>query len=145
MKGFKEFIIRGNVLDLAVAVVIGTAFGLVVTALVNAIINPLIGAVFNANSLSKALVLTIPTASGGSAKIVFGAFIAALINFVIVAAVVYFAVVLPVNSLLKRVAQRRTSGETEPEDAPPTELDLLTEIRDLLARAPGEGAGKHQG
>ncbi|HWU46182.1 MAG TPA: large conductance mechanosensitive channel protein MscL [Humibacter sp.] len=145
MKGFKEFIMRGNVMDLAVAVVIGTAFGLVVTALVNAIINPLIGAVFNANSLSKALVLTIPTVSGGSAKIVFGAFIAALINFLIVAAVVYFAVVLPVNSLLKRVAERRKSGETEPEDAPPTELDLLTEIRDLLARAPGEGAGKHQG
>jgi large conductance mechanosensitive channel len=144
MKGFKEFIMRGNVMDLAVAVVIGTAFGLVVTALVNAIINPLIGAVFNANSLSKALVLTIPTVSGGSAKIVFGAFIAALINFLIVAAAVYFAVVLPVNSLLKRVAQRRAAGETEPEDAPPTELDLLTEIRDLLARAPGDGAGKHQ-
>ena len=147
MKGFKEFIMRGNVMDLAVAVVIGTAFGVVVTALVNSIINPLIGAIFNANSLNKVLVVDIPTTSGGTAHLMFGAFIAALINFVIIAAVVYFAVVMPVNKLLERAAARRKAGVPAEEDATPTELDLLTEIRDLLAKAPGETAagGKHQG
>ena len=146
MKGFKEFIMRGNVMDLAVAVVIGAAFGAVVTALVTSIINPLIGAVFNAKSLDKVLVVDIPTTSGGTAHLMFGAFIAALINFVIIAAVVYFAVVMPVNKLLERAAARRKAGVAEAEDVPATELDLLTEIRDLLARAPGDAAsgGKHQ-
>lgn len=147
MKGFKEFIMRGNVMDLAVAVVIGAAFGAVVTALVTAIINPLIGAIFNAASLDKVLVLDIPTTSGGTAHIMFGAFIAALINFIIIAAVVYFAVVMPVNKLLERAAARRKSGEADAEDVPPTELDLLSEIRDLLAKGPGDvpAGGKHQG
>ncbi|MEO8908407.1 MAG: large conductance mechanosensitive channel protein MscL [Microbacteriaceae bacterium] len=146
MKGFKEFIMRGNVMDLAVAVVIGAAFTLVVTALVTAIINPLIGAVFNASSLNKALVVDIPTTAGGTAHLMFGAFIAALLNFIIIAAVVYFVAVLPVNKLLERAAARRKSGVVEDEDAPVTELDLLTEIRDLLAQTPGDtlSGGKHQ-
>lgn len=131
MKGFKEFILRGNVMDLAVAVVIGAAFTAIVGALVNYIFTPIIGALFNANDLSKTLILTIPTASGGSAKILFRAFLAAVINFIIIAAVVYFVFVLPMNHLLKRAFQK----PAEPQSAtppPPTELDLLAQIRNLL-------------
>lgn len=144
-KGFKEFIMRGNVMDLAVAFVIGAAFTLVINSVVTGIINPLIGAVFNAKNLDSTLILEIPTVSGGHAKILFGAFIGALIQFLIVAAVVYFAVVVPVNHLLKMAAERRRAGAVEEEDTPPNELDLLAEIRDLLAQDRIPGAGKHQG
>ncbi|HEY5224294.1 MAG TPA: large conductance mechanosensitive channel protein MscL [Microbacteriaceae bacterium] len=143
LKGFKEFIMRGNVMDLAVAFVIGAAFTVVVGALVTGIINPLIGAVFNAKDLNSVLILSIPTVSGGHAQILFGAFLAALIQFIIVAAVVYFAVVVPVNHLLQRAADRRKAGVVEAEDTPPTELDMLTEIRDLLAADREAAAGKH--
>ena len=100
MKGFKEFVLRGNVIDLAVAVVIGAAFTAIVTSLVTNIFNPLIGAAFNASMLDEALVVSIPTVSGAEAELKFGAVIGALINFLIIAAVVYFCLVLPVNSLL---------------------------------------------
>ncbi|WP_412873557.1 large conductance mechanosensitive channel protein MscL [Curtobacterium poinsettiae] len=133
MKGFKEFLLRGNVIDLAVAVVIGAAFTAIVSTIVSALINPLIGAVFNASSLDKALVWSIPTVSGGSADILFGAIIGAVINFVIVAAVVYFALVVPVNHL-KKVAFERVKNDEEqtPQDVPPTDVEVLLEIRDLL-------------
>ena len=131
MKGFKEFILRGNVMDLAVAVVIGAAFTAIVTALVTYIFQPIIGALFNANDLSKALIVTIPTAAGGTAAIKFGAFLAAVINFIIIAAVVYFVFVLPVNHMLKRAFQKPAAPESAT-PAPPTELDLLAQIRDLL-------------
>jgi large conductance mechanosensitive channel len=143
-KGFKEFIMRGNVMDLAVAVVIGAAFTAVINSVVTGIINPLIGAVFNAKNLDSVLILEIPTVSGGHAKILFGAFIAALIQFLIVAAVVYFAVVVPVNHLLKLAAERRKAGVVEEEDTPPNELDLLAEIRDLLAQDRASSGGRHQ-
>jgi len=148
VKGFKEFILRGNVLDLAIAVVIGAAFGAVITALVESVINPLIGAVFNANSLAKAFPISIPTTSGGHAVIYFGAVIAALINFLIVALLVYVVFVLPMNTYQKRAAERKKAGEPEAEDVPVTELDLLTEIRDLLAAVPGDDStpsGRHAG
>ena len=134
MKGFKEFVLRGNVIDLAVAVVIGAAFTAIVGSLVTNIFTPIIGALFSAEDLSKALVVTIPTASGGTADIRFGAFIAAIINFVIVAAVVYFAIVTPVNRLL---ALRKRGGVAEPK-SPSEDILLLTEIRDLLARQSGD-------
>ncbi|MBF4609551.1 large conductance mechanosensitive channel protein MscL [Curtobacterium sp. VKM Ac-1393] len=148
MKGFKEFLLRGNVIDLAVAVVIGAAFTAIVTAIVSSLINPLIGAVFNASSLDKALVWSIPTVSGGSAKILFGAIIGAVINFVIVAAVVYFALVVPVNHL-KKVAFERVKNDEEqtPQDVPPTDVEVLLEIRDLLRSQNGvstsTGTGAH--
>jgi large conductance mechanosensitive channel len=132
VKGFREFILRGNVIDLAVAVVIGSAFTTIVTAIVTNIITPLIGALFNANSLNKALILTIPTANGGSSRLLFGAVLAAIINFVIIAAVVYFVLVLPVNALMKRAFQRKQEQPAAAKPAPPTELDLLAQIRDLL-------------
>lgn len=140
--GFKAFILRGNVIELAVAVVVGTAFTALVNSIVTAVINPAIGALFNAESLSTALVVKIPTLSGGTADLLFGAVIAALLNFFIVAAVVYFALVAPMNYLAKRAEAARQAGQpvTAP-DEPPTELELLGEIRDLLARREGaEGA-----
>ncbi|MBT1545897.1 large conductance mechanosensitive channel protein MscL [Curtobacterium aurantiacum] len=141
MKGFKEFLLRGNVIDLAVAVVIGAAFTAIVTTIVNALINPLIGAVFNASSLDKALIVHIPTISGGDAKLMFGAIIGAVINFVIVAAVVYFALVVPVNHLKKAAFERVKNDEQQtPQDVPPTDVEVLLEIRDLL-RPQNGGAG----
>jgi large conductance mechanosensitive channel len=146
IKGFKEFILRGNVLDLAVAVVIGAAFSTVVTALVEKVFNPLIGALFNANSLATAFPVVIPTSSGGHATLYFGAVITALINFLIVAVIIYFVFVMPINVFKERAAARKAAGVPEAEDVPATELDLLAEIRDLLARAPEDTTGgKHQG
>jgi len=137
LKGFKEFILRGNVIDLAVAVVIGTAFTAIVNALVTNIFNPIIGALFNASELSKALVVTIPTIGGGAAEIKFGAVLAAVIQFLIVAAVVYFALVVPINHLSKiAFAKRKKEEDAAPADVPPTETELLIQIRDLLAGVP---------
>lgn len=139
LKGFKEFILRGNVIDLAVAVVIGAAFTAVVTSIVTNLFNPLIGAMAMNDSLNNALTLTI-----GKAELKFGAVLVALINFLIVAVVVYFAFVLPMNLVKKRAERLRKKGVVEPE-APITELDLLTEIRDLLQaqQSPPQAAGKH--
>ena len=145
MKGFKEFVLRGNVIDLAVAVVIGAAFTAIVTSLVTNIFNPLIGAAFNASMLDEALVVSIPTVGGGAdAELKFGAVVGALINFLIIAAVVYFCLVLPVNHLLKRTFARQAAEET-PTDVPPTDVELLSEIRDLLRAqsAPAAGSGSH--
>ncbi|MFJ4077202.1 large conductance mechanosensitive channel protein MscL [Curtobacterium sp. NPDC089991] len=148
MKGFKEFLLRGNVIDLAVAVVIGAAFTAIVTAIVSAVINPAIGAVFNASSLDKALPVVIPTVSGGNATMYFGAVIGAVINFVIVAAVVYFALVVPVNHLKKVAFERVKNDEQQtPQDVPPTDVEVLLEIRDLLRSQNGvstsTGTGAH--
>ncbi|MBK4347147.1 large conductance mechanosensitive channel protein MscL [Lacisediminihabitans changchengi] len=137
LKGFKDFILRGNVIDLAVAVVIGAAFTAIVNTLVTAVFNPIIGALFNANDLKDALKVTIPTVSGGSATILFGAVIAAVIQFIIVAAVVYFALVLPINRLSKiAYAKLKKEEDATPADVPPTETELLIQIRDLLAGVP---------
>ena len=137
LTGFKEFILRGNVIDLAVAVVIGTAFTAIVNAIVASIFTPIIGALFDAKDLKGALIVTIPTLGGGTAKILFGAVIAAIIQFVIVAAVVYFALVLPINRLSKiNFLKQKTNETATPADQPPTETELLIQIRDLLAGRP---------
>jgi len=144
LKGFKEFISRGNVIDLAVAVVIGAAFTAVVNAVVNEVLNPAIGALFNAKSLDDSLTVVIPALSGGEANLRFGAIIGALIQFLIVAAFVYFAVIVPINHLKKASFRKRDESDAEKESAP-TELELLGQIRDLLAVQSGEsGGGKHQ-
>ena len=137
LTGFKEFLLRGNVIDLAVAVVIGAAFTGIVNTIVTAIFNPLIGALFNASTLSRAFPVYIPTVGGETATLQVGAVLAALIQFVIVAAVVYFALVVPINHL-KRVAfsRQKLAEEATPVDVPPTETELLIQIRDLLARTP---------
>ena len=131
MNGFKEFLLRGNVIDLAVAVVVGAAFTGVVNAIVNSVLNPAIGALFNAESLSELWPIEIPTTSGGTAVIAFGAVIAAVIQFLLVAVVVYFALILPINFLKKRAFKKQEEVATEA-PAAVSELDLLVEIRDLL-------------
>ena len=105
MKGFKQFILRGNVLDLAVAVVMGAAFGAVVTALVKDLLTPIIAAVVGSPDFSS-----ISMNLNGS-KLLIGDFMNAVIAFVMLAAVVYFFVVLPVNSLMARLAR----GEAPPD------------------------------
>lgn len=124
IKGFKDFILRGNVVDLAVAVVIGVAFGAIVTAFTASIVQPLINAITPASSPG----LGVQIVDGKASTYVdFAAVIGATLNFVIVAAVVYFLVVVPVG----RIQARRKRGE---EDGPaePTDVELLAEIRDLL-------------
>jgi large conductance mechanosensitive channel len=101
LKGFKEFILRGNVVDLAVAVVIGTAFGAVVAAFVADVITPLIAAIFGKPDFGS-LMFTI-----NHSTFKYGLFINAVIAFVLVAAAVYFAIVAPMNA----VAARRAKGE----------------------------------
>jgi large conductance mechanosensitive channel len=131
--GFKEFIMRGNVIDLAVAFVIGVAFTAVVTAVVEGLFNPLIAAVFQSEDLAGALTVDLP----GGGYLAFGAVLAALITFLLTAAVVYFVFVLPINRLKESQDRRRNAGvPAEVVEDPTTELDLLTEIRDLLAQTP---------
>ena len=101
LKGFKEFILRGNVVDLAVAVVIGIAFGAMVNALVKDLITPLIAAIFGKPDFSS-LSFTI-----NSSKFLYGEFINAVIAFVLIAAAVYFVIVVPMNAL----AARRAKGQ----------------------------------
>ncbi|CAN5142757.1 large conductance mechanosensitive channel protein MscL [soil metagenome] len=134
IKGFKEFVLRGNVIDLAVAVVIGAAFTGIVNAIVGSVFNPLIGALFNADSLAQALPVDVPTTSGGVATMYFGAVIAAVIQFLLVALVVYFALIVPINYLKRLSFRRKEEGIVDDKPAPPTELELLAEIRDLLAK-----------
>ncbi|HEU5222315.1 MAG TPA: large conductance mechanosensitive channel protein MscL [Candidatus Lumbricidophila sp.] len=127
-KGFKEFIARGNVIDLAVAVVIGAAFGAVVTAVVENLFNPIIGALFNAKDLAGAFIIPL-----GGAQIKLGAVLAAVISFVLIALVVYFVFVMPMNKLKARADAKKLAANG-PEVVPTSELDVLTEIRDLLAK-----------
>jgi len=133
LKGFKEFILRGNVIDLAVAVVIGTAFTAIVNGLVTGIFNPVIALIFNSGELAKAGIQLRPAEGGAPAVFLsWGLVISAVIQFLLVAIVVYFALIVPMN-YAKRLRQRRAPVEAE-EPAAPTELELLTEIRDLLAK-----------
>ena len=125
LKGFKAFIMRGNVVDLAIAVVIGAAFGAVVAALVEDFVTPLIAALFGENDFS-ALTFTI-----NDSVFRYGHFLNVLIAFVSVAAAIYFIVVVP----MQKLADRRKRGEViDDTPAPSDEALLLTEIRDLLAR-----------
>ncbi|WP_119698777.1 large conductance mechanosensitive channel protein MscL [Microbacterium halotolerans] len=129
LQGFKEFIMRGSVVELAVAVVIGGAFTAIVNAFVEAIINPLIGAFVPAGDLA-AWTVTIPGIVT-DAELGVGAIISAAINFLAIALVVYFALVMPMNRLAERRAAKRP---VEEEPAGATQEELLTEIRDLLAK-----------
>ena len=97
MAGFKKFLLRGNVVDLAVAVVVGAAFGAVVTAFVSAFVTPLVGVVAGAggNFADKSF-------TAADVTFPYGLFINALLSFVIIAAVVYFFVVVPINRLMER-------------------------------------------
>jgi large conductance mechanosensitive channel len=122
LKGFREFVLRGNVIDLAVAVVIGAAFTLVVNAVVQWLITPLIAAIFGKPNLDDVMTFTI-----NGAEFSIGGVLTALINFLLVAIAVYFVLIVPMN----RLREMRASGQEEPE-APAEDILLLQEIRDLL-------------
>jgi large conductance mechanosensitive channel len=128
LKEFKAFIMRGNVVDLAVGVVIGAAFKTVVDSLVANLFTPLIGLIGGTDF--KALTITLKDATSTKHAVVlsYGAFITDVISFVLIAAAVFFFVVKPLNVL----AERRKRGEEEEPPEMTTEEVLLSEIRDLL-------------
>ena len=125
MKGFRDFILRGNVIDLAVAVIIGGAFTAIVTAIGDKLINPLLASVggVNADGMGFRII-----ADNANTFLDFGAVITAAINFLIVAAIVYFVIVAPMNKIM----EMRKKGEVPEVEATPEDIALLQEIRDLL-------------
>ena len=127
LKGFKEFIMRGNVVDLAIAVVIGAAFGAVVTALVADIITPLIAAIGGQPDFSN-----LKFKINGS-TFLYGDFINKAITFLIVAAAIYFLIVAPLNRIAEARAARLAKGEPDPEPKA-EDIVLLEQIRDLLSQ-----------
>jgi len=135
IKGFKDFITRGNVVDLAVGVVIGAAFTTVVNSLVSGVINPIIAAIFGEPDLSHVLTWTLNDAgtadTADDAVLSLGLVLTALINFLLVAVAIYVFVVVPLNAL----AARKAAEDEVPEAVGPTEIELLTEIRDALTRS----------
>ncbi|MCP3424897.1 large conductance mechanosensitive channel protein MscL [Rothia sp. AR01] len=131
LQGFRDFITRGNVLELAVAVILGGAFNTVVNALVESVIMPAVSWAVGAPSFDSFLVF-------GPVRV--GVLLTAVVNFLIVAAAIYFCIVLPINKLNER--RRRRLGLQSEEEGDP-QVALLTEIRDaLVARdgSPGPGA-----
>lgn len=124
IQGFKDFITRGNVVDLAVAVVIGGAFGAVIGAVVDGFINPLIALIFGQPSLIELGNFTI-----NDTLFPMGLILDALFTFITVAAAIYFFVVVPLNKMAERRAKDEPAVD---EPASPTEIELLTEIRDAL-------------
>ncbi|MFG1867630.1 large conductance mechanosensitive channel protein MscL [Micromonospora arborensis] len=140
LKGFKDFIMRGNVVDLAVGVVIGAAFTTVVTSLTNAFLKPLI-------ALIVLLITGKKNGLAGAAWTIRGvefdwiSFVNAVITFLLTAAALYFLVVYPMN----RLAERRKRGEEPPPAAPSEEVKLLTEIRDALVSAGHTTPGQQRG
>jgi large conductance mechanosensitive channel len=127
LKGFRDFLMRGNVVDLAVAVIIGAAFGGVVSAFADDFIGGLIGAIGGSPDFGSAGV----TINGS--KVIYGSTVTALINFAIIAAVIYFIVVVPMTRLQTRLS-RDADAETP---APSDEAKLLTEIRDAIRERGG--------
>jgi large conductance mechanosensitive channel len=140
LDGFKAFLMRGNVIDLAVAVVIGAAFTNIVNSVVKGIINPLVGAIGtkNLDHYSSCLKDPCKVAADGSVEsgvpIMWGSVAGAALSFLITAAVVYFLMVMPMSKYLARQEARKQArtGKTEPEPIPVTELEVLQDIRDLL-------------
>jgi large conductance mechanosensitive channel len=123
LSGFKKFLMRGNVVDLAVAVVMGAAFGAIVSSLVKDIIMPLITAIFGKQDYSK-LTVTV-----NHSQFAYGDLLTNVISFVSIAVAVYFLIVMPIN----HINERRKARLGIPEQATATEKELLAEIRDLLA------------
>ncbi|WP_435746440.1 large conductance mechanosensitive channel protein MscL [Microbacterium sp. PMB16] len=135
LKGFKDFILRGNVIDLAVAVVIGGAFTAIVNSVVSTIITPLVSLFFKADATGK-FGPQLTSIYGDKVTFPLGELISAIISFLAVALVVYFVFVLPMNAFKARVEARKGTSAEEPADEPEaaTEAELLVEIRDLLAK-----------
>lgn len=127
MSGFRDFVLRGNVVDLAVGVVIGAAFSGVVKAFTDGFLNPVIKMVTGGSKVGGKIVL-----SGSGANEIaldYGSFLTSLVNFVIIAAVIYFLVVLPMNTLNDHL---KLSKKEAASDEPSNQEKLLAEIRDEL-------------
>jgi large conductance mechanosensitive channel len=124
LKGFRDFLMRGNVVDLAVAVIIGAAFTGIVTALNEGVITQLIAALGGVPDMSS------ENFKIGDTPIYWGLVVQAALNFVIVAAIVYFAIIVPMN----KAQERFNRPEAEAEATLTKEQELLAEIRDLLAK-----------
>jgi large conductance mechanosensitive channel len=117
-KGFRQFILRGNVLDLAVAVVVGAAFGAVVTALVKDLITPLIAAIVGKPDFS-AIVFTV-----NGSKFLIGDFVNAVVSFLLISAAIYFFVIVPVNAVMARLNR----GEAPPDPTTKKCTECLSEV-----------------
>ncbi len=123
IKEFREFLLRGNIVELAVAVVLGAAFGAIVTSLVEDILTPLLG------------LLGVPdfstwTIAVGDAEMRIGAFLNTLISFVLIAIAIFFLIVKPLQAIEARRREEKVEEETGP-----TEVELLTQIRDELRKS----------
>jgi large conductance mechanosensitive channel len=128
LTGFKNFILKGNVVDLAVAVVIGAAFGAVVTALVQSVLMPFIAALVRSPNFDSFAVVTL---NGNDIK--FGVLLTAIVNFLLVAAAIYFIIVVPMNKMIERRNRRLgIHPDVKDEAAEDPQIALLTEIRDAL-------------
>ena len=129
IQGFKDFISRGNVVELAVGVIIGASFKNIVDALVDGIINPLIAAVIGKPDFSDAFILTL---NGTDVK--FGVLITAVINFLLMALALYLCIIVPMNALNERMKKQAANDAAEAKKEESDEVKLLTEIRDALAQ-----------
>jgi large conductance mechanosensitive channel len=128
LTGFKNFIMKGNVVDLAVAVVMGTAFGAVVTALVNKVLMPFIAGLVGSPNFDSFAKIDF---NGNAME--FGVLFTAIVNFLLIAAAIYFVVVVPMNHMIERRNRRLGIDPTvEVEAAEDPQIALLTEIRDSL-------------
>ncbi|MEW2612058.1 large conductance mechanosensitive channel protein MscL [Streptomyces sp. NPDC047880] len=139
LQGFKAFLMRGNVVDLAVAVVIGAAFTNIVNAVVKGIINPVVGAIGTKNLDHYSSCLSSSCEGEKGIRILWGSVLGATLSFVITAAVVYFLMVLPMAKYLARQEARRKEKEGAQEIIEVTELEVLKEIRDALVAQRGSG------
>ncbi len=143
LRGFKDFILRGNVIELSIAVVVGTAFTALVTAFTANIVNPIIAAAGGVDTNGLGFHIW-----PGNAKtfVNIGAVVTAFVTFMITAAVVYFIFVAPMNRINRMVKSRLATEEPE-EEPLPADTALLAEIRDLLARlaGPADNAGRGAG
>ncbi|WP_327110210.1 large conductance mechanosensitive channel protein MscL [Nocardia sp. NBC_01730] len=132
LKGFKEFLSRGNVIDLAVSVVIGIAFVAIITAFTNAVINPILAAFYGNDEKHIGFWLI---ADNPETFVQVGPIITAVLNFLIIAAVLYLVLVLPATHLKKRF---------RPDDSTLTDSEVLIQIRDLLTESQTSGGGRHE-
>lgn len=118
LKGFREFVLRGNVVDMAVGVVIGAAFGAIVTALVKDLLTPLIAALVGKPDFSGYVFEV------NGSKFLYGDFINAVVSFLLIAAAIYYFVVLPVNALMARIHQNEPAAAPDKKQCPDCRSDI---------------------
>ncbi|MGV9253275.1 large conductance mechanosensitive channel protein MscL [Streptomyces sp. NPDC003697] len=141
-QGFRAFLMRGNVVDLAVAVVVGAAFSNIVNSVVKGVINPVVGAIGTKNLDHYSSCLSSTCKGDEGIRILWGSVLGATLQFVITAAVVYFLMVLPMARFLARQEARRKAREGTREVVEVTELEVLKEIRDSLVAQRTAGPGE---